>query len=128
MSIQDWGREISSMKDEIMNQTPESEWLKTVSGRIYKRLQKYSKEMNIPLSIENQGGVHELYHVGNETAQLYKRLLDGTVGENGGTIRTLAEGWEYKKYPWWKLAMSPGRASADLFGNVCCQSSLGCWN
>ncbi len=46
-----------------------------------------------------------MFQVGDETARLYKRLTDGTVGEDGGTLQILVEGWEYKRIKWWKEAL-----------------------
>ena len=84
---------------------PQTEWFYTVSGRLFARLVPISEQLGKPLSIENQDGPYEKYHMGDETAHLAKRMADSTVGEDGGTIQTLAESWEYKRLPWWKEAL-----------------------
>lgn len=84
---------------------PQTEWLNTVSGRLFVRLIPISEQLGKPLTIENQGGLFEEFRMGDETAHLAKRMADSTVGEDGGTIQTYAESWEYKRLPWWKEAL-----------------------
>lgn len=81
------------------------QWLETLSGKIFTRLESIAKKEKESLSVENKGKALELFHVGNQTAHLSKRLSDSTVGEDGGTIQTFAECWEYKRLHWWREAL-----------------------
>ena len=88
---------------------PDAEWRTSLSGRIYTRLETIAKRGGQPVSVQNKGSPVEIYTLGDESASLVKRLTDGTVGEDGGTIQTFAECWEVKRYPWWKEALTiPG--------------------
>lgn len=105
MSVEDMRHALQQIGNNISHSNSETQWKKTISGRIYTRLEEISKKLGKPLQVENRGGVRELFRLGDETARLYKRLTDGTVGEDGGTLQTLAEGWEYKRFKWWKEAL-----------------------
>jgi hypothetical protein len=105
MNLEHLRGELQSIAKNLQSSDFETEWLNTVSGHIYSRLQTISKQLNLPLSVENKGGTRELFKIGEQTARLYKRLMDSSVGEDGGTIDTFAEGWEYKRYIWWKMAL-----------------------
>jgi len=83
----------------------ENEWLQTLSGQIYQALVPIAQKLGRSVDVDGKGELYETYIVGNEKAHLSKRLADGTVGEDGGTIKTFAESWEYKRLHWWKEAL-----------------------
>jgi len=55
--------------------------------------------------IENQGNPIEIYHYGNESARLIKRLQDACVGEDGGKIGYFAEYSDYNRFNWWQTVL-----------------------
>ena len=105
MSLDNLRLDLFDIQKNIINSLSEDPWSRTLSGKIYKGLEIIANKLSKPLHIENKGGVHERFQLGTETASLYKRLIDGTVGEDDGSIQSYAECWEYKNYSWWKEAL-----------------------
>ncbi len=56
MNFEDMDRALQDIGRGVINSTPETEWRKTVSGRIYTCLEEIAKKLGEPLQIENKGG------------------------------------------------------------------------
>lgn len=89
----------------LIHSNADTEWRKSLSGRIFSNLEAIATRMNKMAAVSNQGSLHEVFSLDKDSASLTKRLADATVGEDGGRIETYAECWEYKHFPWWKEAL-----------------------
>lgn len=89
-------------------------WDETVSGRLYKCLKYKASEEGVEFSLEGKGEIVEFFYYNQEKARLVKYLIHATVNEIDGEVRTFAEGWEYKRYSWWKTAIDEEGIPVDF--------------
>lgn len=116
MSFDQLFKQLNEIQNNMHNFDVDTEWNKTVSGIIFARLQSMQKEFNATAHIEKKGSPHEIFGLGKEHANLYKVMRGGTVAEDGGTIHTYVESWEYKAYKWWSKAIDEARVPIDFLG------------
>lgn len=78
----------------------------TISGQIKRKLEDLSMSNGKKINIENEHAPISTYHLGTDSAKIYKRLNNGTVGEENGTIKYYAESADIKRLDWWKSVLA----------------------
>lgn len=79
------------------------EELSTISNQIRSKLLMLSNGKKV--SVDGAGTPIEIYRFGNESAKIFKRLHNGTVGEQGGEMRYYAEWADFREFDWWREAL-----------------------
>ena len=77
----------------------------TLSDQIASRLSELARISGLRSAVENFGSQIETYRYGNESARLIKRLVDSSVGEDGGKIIYFAEKSDFTRFDWWKTVL-----------------------
>jgi hypothetical protein len=95
---------INSLADNYMNNQDKG-IEPTIAGQIRAKLNEFSIKKDKKAYVENENDPVATYHLGTESAKIYKRLDNGTVGEDNGTIRYYAEYSDIKRLDWWKTVL-----------------------
>lgn len=94
---------INGIAEKYMNNGNDSD--QTIASEIKANLQQIASQKDKKTYVENEKDPVSTYHLGNESATIYKRLTDGTVGESNGTMTYYAEYSDLKRLSWWKTAL-----------------------
>lgn len=78
----------------------------TIGSKIGSNLQKLALQKDKKVDVENEKKPIATYHFGIESAKIYKRLSNGTVGEDNGNITYYAEYSDLKRLDWWKTVLA----------------------
>lgn len=116
MSFDSLLKQLQAIQGNMKSYDADAEWNKTISGRIFASLESLQKEFHAQAKVEKKGGPHEIFWMGNEKANLYKVMRGGGVAEDGGTIHTYVESWEYKEFKWWAKALESAHVTVDFLG------------
>lgn len=81
----------------------------TLDETLAATLQQYAETLGLTFRHWEEKRTH-YFQLGDTTVSLQKRLLNGTVGEMNGIVRSVVQQAEYDQVPWWKMVIDESTA------------------